>query len=624
MRTVKRIVIGTAGHVDHGKTALVRALTGIDADRLEEEKRRGLTVDLGFAWMELPGEVHADIVDVPGHEHFVKNMLAGAGGIDLALLVVAADEGVMPQTREHLVILSLLGVPRGVVVLSRCDLADGETRALAREEIAEAVRGSFLEGAPVVETSAQTGEGLDVLRALLAEEAAELPPGNIDRPFFLPVDRAFTVRGFGAVVTGTALDGQVRPGDLLTVSPGGARVRVRGLQSCGREAAAAFAGQRVAVNLAGAEPGSLARGDALAAAPSARANALLDVRLAAHPASARAITHNQRLHLALGTACVLCRARLLDREALAPGESGYAQLLLEQPVAVRPGDRFVVRFYSPVETVGGGVVLDIPARRHRRLDSAVLARLQCYDGADARGRLRFDLAEEPMTREQARERLFFLSDAEFSTAWEGLLADGEIRCAGLLALTPGTLARLREELLGVLADYHGAHPLDRGMPLNLLRERFPGGLPEWFAEEGAVSRAGDALSLPGFAPEGTELYRRTAAELLALYAREPCAPPDRAAALAEFPPSVPAGRVFDLLLEAGELVEAAPGLCFTRAAWESARETARNVAGERGSVTLSGLRDALGTSRRYAQALLERMDADGFTRREGDAHLLRE
>lgn len=283
-----------------------------------------------------------------------------------------------------------------------------------------------------------------------------------------------------------------------------------------------------------------------------------------------------------------------------------------------------MRFYSPVETVGGGVVLDIPARRHRRLDSAVLARLQCYDGADARGRLRSDLAEEPMTREQARERLFFLSDAEFSTAWEGLLADGEIRCAGRLALTPGTLARLREELLGVLADYHGAHPLDRGMPLNLLRERFPGGLPEWFAEEGAVSRAGDALSLPGFAPEGTELYRRTAAELLALYAREPCAPPDRAAALAEFPPSVPAGRVFDLLLEAGELVEAAPGLCFTRAAWESARETARNVAGERGSVTLSGLRDALGTSRRYAQALLERMDADGFTRREGDAHLLRE
>ena len=229
-----------------------------------------------------------------------------------------------------------------------------------------------------------------------------------------------------------------------------------------------------------------------------------------------------------------------------------------------------------------------------------------------------------MTREQARERLFFLSDAEFSTAWKGLLADGEIRCAGRLALTPGTLARLREELLGVLADYHGAHPLDRGMPLVLLRERFPGGLPEWFAEEGAVSRAGDALSLPGFAPEGTELYRRTAAELLALYARAPYAPPDRAAALAEFPPSVPAGRVFDLLLEAGELVEAAPGLCFARAAWESARETARNVAGERGSVTLSGLRDALETSRRYAQALLERMDADGFTRREGDAHLLRE
>ncbi|WP_308754472.1 selenocysteine-specific translation elongation factor [uncultured Anaerotruncus sp.] len=621
---MKRIVIGTAGHVDHGKTALVRALTGIDPDRLAEEKRRGLTVDLGFAWMDLPGEVHADVVDVPGHEHFVKNMLAGAGGIDLALLAVAADEGVMPQTREHAAILSLLGVPRGVIVLTRCDLADGETRSLAREEAAEAVRGTFLEGAPVVETSAETGEGLGELRVLLAEEAEKLPARNSDRPFFLPVDRAFTVRGFGAVVTGTVLDGQVRPGDLLTVSPGGTSVRVRGLQSCGREVAAAFAGQRVAVNLAGTETGSIVRGDALTAAPSARAQALLDVRLAAHPASGRVISHNQRLHLALGTACVLCRARLLDREALSPGESGYAQLVLEQPVAVRPGDRFVVRFYSPVETVGGGVVLDIPARRHRRLDSAVLARLQCYDGADARGRLRFDLAAAPAAREQARERLFYLSDAEFSAAWEGLLSDGEILPAGRLASTPGTLARLRTELLDTLADYHEAHPLDRGMPLALLREGFPGGLPEWFAEEGCVSRVGDAVALPGFTPEGTDLYRRVAEELLARYAREPYAPPDRAAALAEFPPSVPAGRVLDLLLEAGKLVEAAPGLCFTRTAWKNARSAARRLAGEEGGVTLSGLRDALGTSRRYAQALLERMDADGFTRREGDAHLLLE
>lgn len=624
MRTVKYIVIGTAGHIDHGKTALVRALTGIDADRLAEEKRRGVTIDLGFAWMELPGEIHADIVDVPGHEHYVKNMLAGAGGIDLALLAVAADEGVMPQTREHLAILSLLGVPRGVIVLTRCDLADAETRALAREDTAEAVRDTFLEGAPVVETSAETGEGLDALRTLLAREAAKLPPRDAARPFFLPIDRAFTVRGFGTVVTGTALDGQVRLGDLLTVSPGGTPMRVRGLQSCGRETAAAFAGQRVAVNLSGIEPASLARGDALVAAPSARAQALLDVRLAAHPACARPITHNQRLHLSLGTACVLCRACLIDREVLNPGESGYAQLLLEKPVAVRPGDRFVVRFYSPVETVGGGVVLDLPSRRHGRLDSAVLARLQCYDGAFPEERLFFDLSAAPMTREEARERLFYLSDAEFSAAWEGLLTEGKIRLAGELALTQEALTRLRTELLGTLANYHEAHPLDRGMPLALLRERFPGGLPEWFAREGEIVRVGDAVTLPSFAPGETPLFRRLSAELLARYEGSPYAPPDTAAAVAACPPEDAAAKVHALLVEMGTLVEVRPGLCFTRGAWEGARELARRIAREEGSVTVARLRDALGASRRYAQALLERMDADGFTRREGDAHLLAE
>ena len=372
---MKHVVIGTAGHVDHGKTALVRALTGVDTDRLAEEKRRGLTIELGFARLDFPDGSCAGVVDVPGHEKFIKTMLAGAGGIDLAMLVVAADEGFMPQTVEHLNILSLLGVRRGVVVLTKCDLADADWLAMARAELAARVKGTFLENAPVVETSAATGQGIEDLREMLHALVRQTREKSARVPFRLPIDRVFSVDGFGTVVTGTLIEGALHVGGEAELLPSGTRSRVRNLQVHGENTAIAVAGQRVAVNLAGIKKTDVARGDTLAEPDSVRVSRLLDVRLSCLRDSERTVENGSRVHFCHGTAARLAKVVLLDRDALAPGESAYAQLRFTEDVAAKCGDRFVIRFYSPLETIGGGIILDDAPARHKRNDAAVLSAL---------------------------------------------------------------------------------------------------------------------------------------------------------------------------------------------------------------------------------------------------------
>src|SRR5271170_7589572 len=432
---MKSVIVGTAGHIDHGKTALVKALTGIDADRLEEEKRRGITIDIGFAHLELPtpnGEmIRFGFVDVPGHERFVRNMLAGVGGIDLVLLVVAADESVMPQTREHFDICRLLGIPRGVVALTKSDLADADTLSLARLETEELVRSSFLEGAPVVPVSARTGVGLDALRDALVRVAESCPARDAAGAFRLPIDRSFAIKGFGTVVTGTLVGGSLRAEDEAEILPVGLRVRVRGLESGGKKIERALAGQRTAVNLAGVDHAAVARGMTLVPpdrfSPTTRFQARIELL-----ATARPMRRRFRAHLFQGSAETVAVVRVLDpggeEKAIAPGESRFAELRTAAPIFVLPGDRFVLRQYSPVITMGGGVVLDTLPSRRRRDAPALRLRLDVLERGDPPAILETLLGDSPrgLTFDQVLRRTGW-DKAELQAAAESLARAGKAR-----------------------------------------------------------------------------------------------------------------------------------------------------------------------------------------------------
>ncbi|MGA9998229.1 MAG: selenocysteine-specific translation elongation factor, partial [Pyrinomonadaceae bacterium] len=359
------IIVGTAGHIDHGKTSLVRALTGVDADRLPEEKRRGITIDLGFAELDL-GEVRIGFVDVPGHERFVKNMLAGAHGIDVVALVIAADEGLMPQTREHFDICRLLGVRQGLVIITKTDMVDEELLALVHAEAEELVEGSFLEGAPLLDVSAKTGAGIEELKSALREVALRVPPRSSEMTTRLPVDRAFTMKGFGAVVTGTLVAGEIREGDEMELLPAGQRVRVRGLQVHGSSVKTASAGQRTAVNLGGVEAASIERGMTLAPVARLRPTQIIDAEVSMLKSAPRPLRSRSRVRVHIGAAEILARVRVLEEAGeIEPGASGFAQLRLESPVIALPFERFIIRSYSPSHTIAGGRVLDAFATKHR-------------------------------------------------------------------------------------------------------------------------------------------------------------------------------------------------------------------------------------------------------------------
>src|SRR5215211_5594622 len=387
---MRSVIVGTAGHIDHGKTTLVRALTGVDADRLPEEKRRGITIDLGFAELDL-GDVRVGFVDVPGHERFVKNMLAGAHGIDLVALVIAADEGVMPQTREHFDICRLLGVRAGLVVLTKSDAVDEELLELVRLEASELVAGSFLEGAPVVAASARTGQGMEELKAALRDTALAAPERATDSVARLPVDRSFTMRGFGAVATGTLVAGEIREGEELELLPGGTRVRVRGLQVHGAAVRGAQAGQRTAVNLGGVETAGVERGMVLAPVGRLRPTQILDARVQLLADAPRPLRTRQRVRVHHGTAEALARVAVLEESGeVAVGSAGLVQLRLESAVVALPGDRFILRTYSPQQTFAGGVVLDAHAQKHRgRERVAARDALVAFEQADRAARLAF-------------------------------------------------------------------------------------------------------------------------------------------------------------------------------------------------------------------------------------------
>ena len=594
---MKHVVIGTAGHVDHGKTALVRALTGVDTDRLAEEKRRGLTIELGFARLDFPDGSCAGVVDVPGHEKFIKTMLAGAGGIDLAMLVVAADEGFMPQTVEHLNILSLLGVRRGVVVLTKCDLADADWLAMARAELAARVKGTFLENAPVVETSAATGQGIEDLREMLHALVRQTREKSARVPFRLPIDRVFSVDGFGTVVTGTLIEGALHVGGEAELLPSGTRSRVRNLQVHGENTAIAVAGQRVAVNLAGIKKTDVIRGDTLAEPDSVRVSRLLDVRLSCLRDSERTVENGSRVHFCHGTAARLAKVVLLDRDALAPGESAYAQLRFTEDVAAKCGDRFVIRFYSPLETIGGGIILDDAPARHKRNDAAVLSALAVRENGSGAERVLLARGEAaaPMPGR-------FIASAVLDALWA--------RCEALLT------------------DYHAKNPLHAGIRAAELRQRlFRAVEPEradallaLFVREGKLRFAAERYALADFTVRYTRRQTALRAELLALYRAADLRPERTDRVLAHFDAKdrAEAERVLESLLTGGELIALAPRLCLHREVYVCACALVRAYFTDHETLTLAAFRDLLGTSRDSALLVLECLDRNDRTRREGD------
>ncbi|MCS7179056.1 MAG: selenocysteine-specific translation elongation factor [Anaerolineae bacterium] len=625
-------VIGTAGHVDHGKSTLVQALTGINPDRLREEQEREMTIDLGFAWMTLPNGEPVGIVDVPGHRDFIENMLAGVGGIDAALFVIAADEGVMPQTREHLAILDLLRIPGGVVALTKTDLIDDpDWLELVQADIAEVLQGTVLEGAPIIPVSARTGQGLAELVAALQEVLARTPPRpDRGRPR-LWIDRVFTVGGFGTVVTGTLVDGHLEVGQEVEILPRGLRARIRGLQTHKTKIPRAVPGSRVAINLTGVSKQDLARGDLVTVPGWLRSTTLIDARLDVLPDAPFPLKHNIRVKFFCGSAETVARLRLLGTETLAPGQSGWVQLELNASLPLVRGDRFIVRIPSPAATVGGGEVVDPhPGRKHRRFRPEVWARLETLArGTPAEVLLQTlerrgpqtvrDLLEDSGLGEAASSALAELLASGDAVILDAISEPAPARLVAARAWWSATTARMQEEL----AAYHARYPLRPGMGREGLRSalrldpRTFNGLIARAAAEGLVADEATTVRLPEHEVRFSPQQQQMVDDLLARFRATPYTPPSvkEAAALV-------GEEVMSVLLARGDLIQVSPEVLFLRETYREMVERIRAHIQEHGSITLAQVRDLFQTSRKYAQALLEYLDGAGMTRRVGDARVL--
>jgi selenocysteine-specific elongation factor len=635
---MRRIIVGTAGHIDHGKTSLVKALTGIDADRLKEEKARGITIDIGFADLII-GDTHFGFVDVPGHERFVRNMLAGAHGIDLVMLVVAADESVMPQTREHFDICRLLEVKSGIVVITKVDLVDDEELLqLVEADIAEFVRGSFLEGAPVFRASSNTGQGIDELKKALAKLAAKVSERDERAVARLPIDRVFTIKGFGTVVTGTLVAGRIRAGDELDLLPSAARrARARGLQVYGRAVQEAKAGERTAVNLQGLEVGDIQRGQALAPAGRLHAGSMLDVRLQLLRSAPRPLRTRSRTHLHIGTAEALARVVLLGVSQLAQGDSGFAQLRLETPILALPGDHFIIRSYSPAATIGGGIVIDASPHKHRLREGALVSsQLEQLAAADETERIALFLemsGERGMSHAEIAARSGSTDEAirraaeALEKSRRAVVADRQ----SLLLIARPAFEGLARRVTALLKEFHQRSPLSSGMGREELRERVFAHLPQeifrtvigHLTDRKEIVAERDLLRLSTHRVALTPEEEAAKEHLAGIYARARLQPISLEEAIAQAAPQfgIDAGRAqrfAQMLISSGELVRVSD-LIFHRSALESLRAVMERFKTEKGSrIDVATFKDLTGVSRKYAIPLLEYLDRQRVTRRVGD------
>ena len=620
----RAFVVGTAGHVDHGKSSLVQRLTGIDPDRLQEEKERELTIDLGFAWLELPNGQEISIVDVPGHERFIKNMLAGVGGIDAAMLVVAADDGPMPQTREHLAILDLLEISTGVVVLTKRDLVDDDWLELVEAETRETLLGTRFENAPIVAISSITGDGVEDLLVTLAAVLEDVDTAASRGRARLPVDRVFAVSGFGTVVTGTLNGDSFEVGEEVELLPSELRGRIRGLQTHGQQVGKALPGSRVAMNISGVDRDQVERGELVTTPGWMEATTMLDARLRLAESAPRTLEQNDPVDFFVGSSERAAHVTLLDAEEIQPGEAGWVQIRFEQPVAAADGDLFVIRQASPSLTIGGGRVVNAHPRRHRRFRPDVLAELEARLLGNPADLLVQALTTGPDQLAALAEELGLERDVVLDAA-DQAADDGRMRLLGTREdLTLQTVVMLAPDYENVAIDvrnqiarFHAGNALRRGLPREELRSRL-GLSPRVF--DALVARLeldsylktdDDVLASPSFEIRLTEEQQANAKRFLDALETEPFSPPS--------PEDFGVSRDLLAVLEArGDVVLVDTGIVYSHRAFQEMRETTLRTIDETGSITLAIFRDRFKTSRKYAQAVLEYFDDQRITRRSGD------
>lgn len=633
---MKNIIIGTAGHVDHGKTRLIKALSGIDTDRLEEEKKRGITIELGFAHIPNDAGYNIGVIDVPGHEKFIKNMLAGIGGIDFVLFVVAADEGIMPQTREHFEILQALGIDDGIIAITKTDMVDEEWLELVQEDIRDYVEGSFLEGKPMIPVSAKSGENIDLLKEEIIRKC-DRESKRIEAPemFRLPVDRVFTKSGFGTVVTGTLMDGTCSLNDEVHVFPEETPAKIRGIQTYGNDVEQAVAGQRTAINLSGVRKEDIRRGDVIAAKGAVSVTGMLDVKLKIFDSSERMVLNNSRVHLYCGSKEVLTKVILMDRDALSAGEEAYVQFRLEEPIAVRRGDRFIIRFYSPIITIGGGQILDAVPEKHKRNRENVLEGFRMLESGNISDIFVLKTGGHKFySKELLLQELGMLPETG-NREIERCIEEGK-----LVELEDGTILAaskfqmMTDRLIQLLQEYHEGNPLAEGMPKQELQSRLR---DTWHIQEdkiilGAVHRlmnlgtlmdCGKTVSMQGFEAVLTPEQEKLKERIAGIYKDAGIEIPKNDEIYALDSDKRVINAIFDRLYKEGVLVKVDPSYNISQEGWTRVAAAAR-TAGAEGSFVLADFRDTLNTSRKYASVYLAALDRAGITVFDGERRRLPE
>ncbi len=629
---MKNIIIGTAGHIDHGKTTLIKALTGRNTDRWEEEQRRGITIDLGFTYFDLPSGDRAGIIDVPGHEKFINNMVAGVVGMDLVLLVVAADEGIMPQTREHVDILHLLGIEKSIIVLNKCDLVDEEWLELVEEEIKEELEGTFLEHAPVAKVSAATGQGLEELIQMISDmtndDEMEKDIHTIPR---LPIDRAFSLSGFGTIITGTLVSGTITKEDTLEMYPIGKECKIRSIQVHGEDKAACYAGQRVAINLSNVKKKEIERGCVLAPKNSMKNTDLLDVKLNVLDSSMRVLTNHTRLHFFTGTSEILCRAVLLDKEEIGPGESGYVQLRLEEEVAVRRGDKFVVRFYSPMETIGGGVVLEPNPRVKKRFQEQTIEELKRKESGSTADVIEMHVKSHADTAITVTElaKMTALSAEEVQMDVEELVTQGIVHTFAMRKDTyvwhADTARGTLHTLLEALKAYEDKYPYRYGMKkaevqMTYFKKMKPNvfdKILEMFEEQENIKRVDEFLATPEFEVRKDATFEKVS-EIIVDTLRKAEYDFTRYSEIdMKNVPRDITDDILNILVEEQVVVKVSDDMFTLKEYMEHARDIIRDKLKEDPVITIAQVRDIFNTSRKSAKPILEYMDSIKVTKKVG-------
>lgn len=634
---MQNVIVGTSGHVDHGKTCLIKALSGFDTDRLKEEKKRGITIELGFA--NLPNEegLHIGIIDVPGHEKFVKNMLAGIGGIDLVLLVIGLDEGIMPQTVEHFEILKMLHVRQGIIVFTKSDLVDDDWAEMVEEDVSEMVAGSFLENADRIRVSSFTGHNIPELKKMILDKVRAVGVRRSESELFrLPIDRVFTMEGFGTVITGTLLEGSCRVGEEVMVYPEEKLIKIRGIQSHGEKAEEALAGQRTAVNLANVKKEDLVRGEVLASPGSLTNSQFLDVKVSLFKTTDRQLRNGDRVHFNYGSAQTIAKAVLLDKDVIGPGEGGYVQLRFDAPVAVKRNDRFIIRFYSPVETFGGGIILDADPPKHKRnqdglSDALAIRELGCDEEV-----LELVLKEEsirfPSIHHLAAKMNW--TDKETETAMETLKKQKKA-----LSLNDGNFfhkafwERVADYTKELLEGFHKSNPIASGME----KEEFKSRILEHFylndskkgvvllnelLKRSVITATGSTIAAAGFSATYSDAHSGMRDTLIKTYVAAGMEAPATDDVMAQFKDKKQAKQVLNDLFKDGTLIKLNPGAYMYKDHYEKAMALMREHFASHPTMSLAEYRDLLGTSRKYVLLILDHLDAQKITKMQGDVRVL--